>query len=56
MKGVLTFNNNPKNVQLKVALSSVSCANALANLEAEQPGWDFEKVRTDAEKRWNQMH
>ena len=55
VKGVLTFKNNPKNVQLKVALSSVSCANALANLEAEQPGWDFEKVRTDAEKRWNQM-
>ena len=39
VKGVLTFKNNPKNVQLKVALSSVSCANALANLEAEQPGW-----------------
>lgn len=55
VKGVLTFKNNTKNVQLKVALSSVSCANALANLEAEQPGWDFEKVRTDAEKRWNQM-
>lgn len=55
VKAVLTFKNNPKNVQLKVALSSVSCANALANLEAEQPGWDFEKVRTDAEKRWNQM-
>ena len=55
VKGVLTFEDNPKNVQLKVALSSVSCANALANLEAEQPGWDFEKVRTDAEKRWNEM-
>lgn len=55
VKGVLTFKDNPKNVQLKVALSSVSCANALANLEAEQPGWDFEKVRTDAEKRWNEM-
>lgn len=55
VKGVLTFKNNPKNVQLKVALSSVSCANALANMEAEQPGWDFEKVRTDAEKRWNEM-
>lgn len=55
VKGVLTFKDNPKNVQLKVALSSVSCANALENLESEQPGWDFEKVRTDAEKRWNQI-
>ena len=55
VKGVLTFKGNPKKVQLKVALSSVSCANALANMEAEQPGWDFEKVRSDADKRWNQM-
>lgn len=55
VKGVLTFRNNPKKVQLKVALSSVSCANALANLKAEQPEWNFEKVRSDAEKRWNRM-
>lgn len=55
VKGVLTFRNNSKHVQLKVALSSVSCANALANLKAEQPGWNFEKVRTDAERRWNRM-
>lgn len=55
VKGVLTFRNNPKKVQLKVALSSVSCTNALANLKAEQPEWNFEKVRSDAEKRWNCM-
>lgn len=55
VKGVLTFNGNPKNVQLKVSLSSVSCANAKANLEAEQPGWDFEQVRDAAAERWNRM-
>lgn len=55
VKGVLTFRNNLKHVQLKVALSSVSCANALANLKAEQPEWNFEKVRSDAERRWNRM-
>lgn len=55
VKGVLTFRSNPKHVQLKVALSSVSCANALANLKAEQPEWNFEKVRSDAERRWNRM-
>lgn len=55
VKGVLTFRNNPKKVQVKVALSSVSCANALANLKAEQPEWNFEQVRSDAEKRWNRM-
>lgn len=55
VKGVLTFNGNPKNVQLKVSLSSVSCANAKANLEAEQPGWDFGQVRDAAAERWNRM-
>lgn len=55
VKGVLTFRNNLKHVQLKVALSSVSCTNALANLKAEQPEWNFEKVRSDAERRWNRM-
>lgn len=55
VKGVLTFKGNPKNVQLKVSLSSVSCANAKANLEAEQSGWDFEQVRDAAAERWNRM-
>lgn len=55
VKGVLTFKGQPQHVQLKVALSSVSCANAMANLEAEQPGWDFEQVRKDAAERWNRM-
>lgn len=55
VKGVLTFKGQPRYVQLKVSLSSVSCANALANMEAEQPGWEFEKVRNEAAERWNRM-
>ena len=39
-------------VLLKVALSFVSREKALANLEAENPGWDFERVRADAERVW----
>ena len=55
VKGVLTFEGNPRKVQVKVALSSVSCANALANMEAELPAWDFDKVRSSAAARWERI-
>ena len=47
--------SNPKNRQilLKVAVSSVSIEGARKNLEAELPGWDFDKVRADARAAWN---
>lgn len=38
---------------LKVALSYKSMDGALMNMEAELPGWNFEKVRKDAEEAWN---
>lgn len=53
VKGVISFANLTGPLQLKVALSSVSCANARANLEAELPGWDFDQVRADARADWN---
>jgi len=40
-------------VLLKVALSSVSIEGARKNLAAELPGWDFDKVRADANAAWN---
>ncbi len=40
-------------ILLKVALSPVSIEGARKNLEAEMPGWDFEKVRADAKAAWN---
>jgi predicted alpha-1,2-mannosidase len=40
---------------LKVGLSYVSTANARANLAAENPGWDFDAVRSSAHATWNQM-
>jgi predicted alpha-1,2-mannosidase len=40
---------------LKVGLSYVSVANARANLTAENPGWDFDRVRASAQASWNTM-
>jgi predicted alpha-1,2-mannosidase len=40
-------------INIKFALSSVSQANALENMQAEIPHWDFEKVKTEAQKQWN---
>jgi predicted alpha-1,2-mannosidase len=42
-------------IVMKVALSSVSTAGALANLQAEVPGWDFDAVRTGARARWERQ-
>ena len=39
-------------VVLKVGISFVSIRNAMANLEAEIPGWDFDGVRAAAMSQW----
>lgn len=52
-KGLISFPGNPGNVLLKVGISPVSCAKALANIEAEIPAWDFEGVRASARNKWN---
>jgi len=41
-------------VMVKMALSPVSTANALENMAAEAPGWDFDKVRHNAQGLWEQ--
>jgi len=38
----------------KVAISSVDEAGAIANLEADMPGWDFDGVRAAAKAQWAQ--
>lgn len=43
-----------KQVIVKVAISPVSEDNAIANLDAEVPGWDFDRVRADARAQWTQ--
>ena len=40
-------------VYVKVGLSTVSIEGARKNLEAEQAGWDFDKVRNNAKAAWN---
>ncbi|MFF4896102.1 lectin [Streptomyces sp. NPDC001068] len=52
--GYVTFNttSNPV-VQAKVGVSYVSVANAVANRNAENSGWDFNATRTAAQNAWN---
>ncbi|MBU8872045.1 MAG: GH92 family glycosyl hydrolase [Gemmatimonadales bacterium] len=38
---------------VKVALSPVSTAGALKNLQAEAPHWNFDRVRNEARAEWN---
>jgi predicted alpha-1,2-mannosidase len=40
-------------IKIKFALSPVSQQNALMNLQAEAPGWDFEQVKKDGQNAWN---
>ena len=40
-------------INVKFALSSVSSAGALNNLETEVPHWDFNKVKAETKTKWN---
>jgi predicted alpha-1,2-mannosidase len=53
IKGVISFDNAPSTLKLKVGISPVSSENALANIEAEIPLWDFQKVVKDADDKRN---
>ncbi len=54
MKAVFTFQGTgKKEILLKVGISPVSEENALANIKAEVPHWDFEKVAAEATQKWN---
>lgn len=53
VKGVLKFDDNVKSLQVKVALSSVSCENALLNLNTEIPHWNFEEIVSKSKSLWN---
>lgn len=52
--GVLDLGADAGEAIVKVALSPVSEEGAVANLDAEMPGWDFDAVRTAARERWTQ--
>jgi len=54
IKGLISFEKAPSTMMLKVGISPVSSENALENINAEIPGWDFEKVVKQADDKWNQ--
>jgi putative alpha-1,2-mannosidase len=41
-------------VKVKIGISYTSIENARNNLEAECPGWDFDRVRREARNQWNE--
>jgi len=56
VKGVLSFQTVKEEiVYVKVGISPVSTANALLNIKAEIPKWDFNKVIQDADQAWNKQ-
>jgi predicted alpha-1,2-mannosidase len=54
VKGVINFKQTPASIQLKVGISSVSCANALNNITSEAANWDFNQVVKDAQQKWEE--
>ena len=55
VKGFLEFETKKnEEIYLKMGVSTVSSKNALENLNAEIPHWDFDKVKLEAENKWNQ--
>jgi predicted alpha-1,2-mannosidase len=54
VKGVLSFATTAgEKVFVKVGISPVSTANAMANIKAELPGWNFDKTVVAANAAWN---
>jgi predicted alpha-1,2-mannosidase len=41
-------------LQMKIGLSYTTIANARNNMDTECPGWDFDKVRQQAQQTWNE--
>ncbi|MGI4875343.1 MAG: GH92 family glycosyl hydrolase [Janthinobacterium lividum] len=54
LKGVVTFATRAgEQVLLKVGISPISTAGALANIRAEIPHWNFDRVVAQADAAWN---
>jgi predicted alpha-1,2-mannosidase len=53
VKGYFDFETEEgEKILIKMALSPVSTRNAIENMNAEIPGWDFDEVRNNAKARW----
>ena len=53
IKGVISFAGFTGDIDLKVGISPVSADNALANIVAEIPGWNFDETAKLADAKWN---
>jgi predicted alpha-1,2-mannosidase len=51
--GVLDFAAQTRELIVKVAISPVGEEGAIANLDTDMPGWDFDAVRSAARKAWS---
>lgn len=52
--GILNLStSNDEEVMLKIGISPVSAENALANINAEIPEWNFNNVVAEAQAKWN---
>jgi len=52
VKALLEFDDNEKEILVKVGISSVSIENAKLNLKTENDAWDFDSSVAAAEKEW----
>jgi len=53
IKGLISFAQSPSLLELKVGISPVSEENALANIQAEIPNWNFGQIVKLADDKWN---
>jgi len=54
IRAYFNFNTSEnEQIKIKFALSSVSSAGAMKNLETEIPHWDFEKTKQETQQKWN---
>jgi predicted alpha-1,2-mannosidase len=54
LNGVFSFSNSDDPLLVKTGISYVSENGALANLQNELPGWNFEDTKEQAVEMWNQ--
>jgi len=54
LEAVFDFVPSSDPLIVKVALSSVSEQNAIENMEAEVPGFDFDRVRAETQRMWRE--
>lgn len=54
IRAYFNFNTSAgEKIMIKFALSAVSTAGAMKNLQAEVPHWDFDKVKEETKAKWN---